>query len=47
VIRFRIVDALQVEPRVYFGGSGTVTLRTVSFSRVPSVPPQPTPQPVP
>lgn len=48
VIRFTLTDALQVEPRVYYGGSGSVTLRSVSFSRVPAVPgPQPVTQPAP
>jgi hypothetical protein len=36
VIRFTLTDAREVEPRVYYGGSGTVTLREVSFSRVGS-----------
>lgn len=45
VIRFEISDALQVEPRVYYGGSGTVTLRGVSLSRIDSVVPQALPQP--
>lgn len=34
VIRFELKDARQVEPRVYYGGSGTVTLRDVSLRRI-------------
>jgi hypothetical protein len=37
VIQFVISEALQVEPRVYFGGSGSVTLRGVSFTRIPAL----------
>jgi hypothetical protein len=34
VIQFTLDEALQVEPRVYFGGSGSVTLRDVRVRRV-------------
>ncbi|WFB34377.1 hypothetical protein P3T73_09405 [Kiritimatiellota bacterium B12222] len=34
VIRFVLTEALQVEPRVYFGGSGSVTLREVSLTKI-------------
>lgn len=37
VIQFEISEALQVEPRVYYGGSGVVTLRGVSLTRIPSL----------
>jgi len=40
VVRFTLQEAQQVEPRVYFGGSGEVTLRSISISKLPD---QPTP----
>ncbi|MGA0369695.1 MAG: hypothetical protein ACO3N7_09630, partial [Kiritimatiellia bacterium] len=38
VIRFRLSEARQVEPRVYFGGTGKVTLRSISLSQLPAQP---------
>lgn len=37
VIRFELKQARRVEPRVYYGGSGTVTLRDVSFRQLTDV----------
>ena len=34
VLQFTLEEALQIEPRVYFSGSGTVTLREVRIRRV-------------
>jgi hypothetical protein len=47
VIQFEISEALQVEPRVYYGGSGSVSLREVSFTRIPALSLKPVEQPAP
>ncbi|GEM_PF-680533 len=36
VLRFRLDEITRVEPRVYYGGSGTLTLRTVDLVPVPT-----------
>jgi hypothetical protein len=38
VVRFRLDALTRVEPRVYFGGSGTATLRSVDLVPVPLTP---------
>ncbi|MDF3128345.1 hypothetical protein P0Y35_03970 [Kiritimatiellaeota bacterium B1221] len=42
VIRFTLPEARQVEPRVYFGGSGKVNLRSISIAPVAKLVTQPT-----